>query len=80
MPNLSFADFLNQVVTFSQQQPVNHIVVDLRGNTGGDSRIFQPFLDLLASNADLSRSVTAIIGQATFSSGVMNAAALAYQF
>lgn len=82
MTGLSFADFLNQVLAFRQQQPVNHIVVDLRNNTGGDSRILQPLLDALAGNADLRRKVTAIIGQATFSSGVMNASALnlAYQF
>jgi uncharacterized protein (TIGR03437 family) len=80
MAGLSFADFLTQVLAFTQQQPVNHIVVDLRNNTGGDSQVFQPFLDLLADNAALRGKVTAIIGQATFSSGVMNAAALSYQF
>jgi hypothetical protein len=42
MTDLSFADFLNQVLNYSQQQPENHIVVDLRNNTGGDSRVFQP--------------------------------------
>lgn len=78
MAELSFADFLNQVLAFSQ--PVNHIVVDLRNNTGGDSRVFQPLLDALAANPDLRRKVTAIIGQATFSSGMMNASALSYQF
>jgi uncharacterized protein (TIGR03437 family) len=80
MPDLSFADFLNQVLAFSRQQPVDHVVVDLRNNTGGDSRVFQPLLDELYRNAELRRKVTAIIGQATFSGGVMAAAALAYQF
>jgi uncharacterized protein (TIGR03437 family) len=80
MPDLSFADFLNQVLAFSRQQPVNHIVVDLRGNTGGDSRAFQPFLDLLSANPYLRSKVTAIIGQATISSGVMAASSLSYQF
>jgi hypothetical protein len=80
MPDLSFADFLNQVLAFSRQQPVNRIVVDLRGNTGGDSRVFQPFLDLLSANPYLRSKVTAIIGQATISSGVMAASFLSYQF
>jgi uncharacterized protein (TIGR03437 family) len=80
MPDLSFTDFLNQVLAFSQQQPVNHMVVDLRNNTGGDSQVFQPFLDLLSANPDLRSKVTAIIGQATISSGLMAAAPLSYQF
>jgi uncharacterized protein (TIGR03437 family) len=80
MPDLSFADFLNQVLAFIEQQPVNHIVVDLRNNNGGDSRVFQPFLDWLSANPNLRSKVTAIIGQATISSGLMAATALSYQF
>ena len=80
MPNLSFANFLNQVVALSRQQPVSHIVVDFRNNTGGDSRLFQPFLDLMSANPYLRSKVTAIIGKATISSGVMNVSALAYQY
>jgi uncharacterized protein (TIGR03437 family) len=76
MPGLSFADFLNQLLAFMAQNPVSHVVVDLRNNNGGDSRVFQPFLDTLAANAGLRTEVTAIIGQATFSSGVMNSAGL----
>lgn len=79
-PELSFADFLNQVLAFSRQQPVSHIVVDFRNNTGGDSRVFQPFLDLMSANPYLRSKVTAIIGKATISSGVMNVSALAYQY
>jgi uncharacterized protein (TIGR03437 family) len=77
MPDLSFADFLSQVLAFIAQNPVSHIVVDLRNNSGGDSRVFQPFLDALAANTVPRGMVTAIIAQATFSSGVMNAAGLA---
>src|ERR1035441_9111600 len=80
MPDLSFSGFLDQVLAFIRQQPVNRVVVDLRNNTGGDSRVFQPLLNELSRNADLRRKVTAIIAQATFSGGVMAAAALAYQF
>jgi uncharacterized protein (TIGR03437 family) len=79
-PDLSFADFVNQVLAFGRQQPVNHIVVDFRNNGGGDSRVFQPLLDALSRDVSLRRKVTAIIGKGTFSSGVMNASALAYQF
>jgi hypothetical protein len=78
MPDLSFAAFLNQVIAYSQ--PVSHIVVDLRNNLGGDSQVFQPLLDALSANASLRRKLVAIIGQATFSSGVMNAISLAAQF
>jgi uncharacterized protein (TIGR03437 family) len=79
MPGLTFADFLNQVLAFIAQNPVSHLVVDLRNNEGGDSRVFQPMLDTLSANAELLGKTTAIIGQATFSSGVMNAAGLAGQ-
>jgi uncharacterized protein (TIGR03437 family) len=80
MADPSFTDFVNQVLAFMQQQPVSHVVVDLRNNTGGDSSVFQPLLDALAANPALRQKVTAITGQATFSSGVMNAAALAGLF
>ena len=80
MPGASFAAFLNQVLAFMRQQPVNRIIVDLRNNTGGDSRVFQPMLDALAGDAAMSRKVTAIIGRATISSGIMAAAPLSYQF
>ena len=78
MADLSFADFVGQVFNFNQ--PVSHIIVDLRNNSGGDSRVFQPFLDALSANPSRRSQVVAIIGQATFSSGLMNAAALSYQF
>jgi uncharacterized protein (TIGR03437 family) len=77
MPGLSFADFLNQALAFIAQNPVSRIVVDLRNNGGGSSNVFQPMLDTLAANAELRAKVTAIIGQGTFSSGVMAAAGLA---
>jgi uncharacterized protein (TIGR03437 family) len=80
MTDLSFLDFVNQVAALSQQQPVSHIVVDLRNNGGGNSGVFQPFLDLLAGNAQLRSGTTAIIGQRTFSSGMMNATDLSAQF
>src|ERR1035438_7154238 len=80
MPDLSFAGFLDQVLAFIRQQPVDRVVVDLRNNTGGDSQVIQPLLNELSRNADLRRKMTAIIGQATFLRGVMAAAALAYQF
>jgi uncharacterized protein (TIGR03437 family) len=77
MPGLSFADFLNQVLAFIAQNAVSRIVVDVRNNGGGSSNVFQPMLDTLATNAELRAKVTAIIGQGTFSSGVMAAAGLA---
>jgi len=80
MANLSFGDFMNQVLAVVAQQPVDRIIVDFRSNSGGDSTVFQPFLDALTANPILALKVRAIIGQATFSSGVMNASSLAYQF
>jgi uncharacterized protein (TIGR03437 family) len=77
MPSLSFTAFLSQVLALMKQQPVSHIVVDLRNNYGGDSRVFQPFLDWLSANPDMQSEVTGIIGQATISSGLMAAVALA---
>jgi uncharacterized protein (TIGR03437 family) len=80
MPDLSFADFVNQMIQFGQKQPVSHWVVDLRNNAGGNSLVFQPFLTMLAGFDNPSQEIAAIIGQRTFSSGMSNATDLSYKF
>jgi uncharacterized protein (TIGR03437 family) len=76
----SFASFVDQVAAFLQQQPVSGMIVDLRNNTGGNSAIIQPLLDLLSKQTSLQGHITVVIGRRTFSSGLMNAVNLADQF
>ncbi|HTQ55926.1 MAG TPA: IPT/TIG domain-containing protein [Bryobacteraceae bacterium] len=76
MSGLSFASFWSQVLAAIAAQPIHQLVVDLRNNTGGDSSIINPLLNSLSANAALRRQTAAIIGQATMSSGMMNAAQL----
>ncbi|HVV84433.1 MAG TPA: hypothetical protein VHE35_15300 [Kofleriaceae bacterium] len=77
--DLSFADFTRQVEDVLDHQPVLRLVVDLRENQGGNSAIMQPLLDAIAARPALHGHVFALIGRHTFSSGLMNAIALAQQ-
>ncbi len=54
------------------------VIVDLRGNGGGDSSVLDPLLQGLRSRSFLAQSgrLFAFIGNATFSSALMNAISL----
>lgn len=55
-----------------------HVVVDLRRNSGGDSRVLQPLIDGLVTRhrRGAAYELSVIIGRDTFSSAVLNAIAL----
>ncbi|MEM1126863.1 MAG: hypothetical protein AAGI71_09455 [Bacteroidota bacterium] len=75
-PGRPFQDTVDDLVTLLQTHPVDQVVVDLRHNTGGDSRIIQPLYDLFDSyppEAQASGRLVVLIGEHTFSSGLMNA-------
>ncbi len=77
MNSLSFNTFTNQVSEIvNQNSNINKIVVDLRLNSGGNSLIAKPLIQLLHSyvaNDRLSAdSIFTIIGRKTFSSAVLN--------
>lgn len=75
MKDEPFAKFNDEMFDTVKDYDLDKIVVDLRNNSGGDSRIINPFLDSLseyiASNDETK--VYIVIGRDTFSSGVMAA-------
>src|SRR5690606_997992 len=76
-PDRPFAQFTQELFAEVDTQPVERMVVDLRFNGGGDSRVLQPFLKALANRPHLA--VYTLIGRSTFSSALMNAIALDQQ-
>src|SRR5689334_22120299 len=67
--HVSFADFTRSVV--AGLDGVERLVIDLRLNGGGDSRVIAPLLAAIQARPALR--VFALIGRHTFSSGLMNA-------
>jgi hypothetical protein len=74
-PALPFADFARQVFAEVDVRPVDRLVVDLRFNAGGDSRVIAPLVEGLRARPALRTPgrLVALIGRATFSSGLMAA-------
>jgi hypothetical protein len=71
--DLPFARFAAETLAFADGHPVDHFVVDLRMNGGGDSRVIQPLLDGIDQRPLLRGHVVALIGRSTFSSALMAA-------
>src|SRR5262245_14224462 len=57
---------------------VNRLVVDLRGNGGGNSALLMPFIQRLASRKNVNRpgGIIVLVGRGTFSSAHLNAMSL----
>jgi hypothetical protein len=72
-PKLSFADFTRELFAFADSHPVNRVVVDLRLNPGGNSRVIGPLKHALEARAALRSKVFVLIGPRTFSSAQMAA-------
>lgn len=74
-PGNSFESFARNLFAFADSQAVERVVVDLRGNGGGDSRVVKPLLDGLKSRTALIAKgpLYALIGRGTLSSGMMAA-------
>lgn len=67
----SFVDDLQQVV---DREDVEHVVVDLRRNSGGNSLVAVPLIEWLGELAeDGNHELSLIIGRWTYSSGILNA-------
>ena len=69
-PKLSMDEFTRQVRTELNNRPVERVVLDLRFNGGGDSRVINPLKDAITSR---QRPVFVLIGTGTFSSAIDNA-------
>ncbi|MBL7005466.1 MAG: hypothetical protein ISR78_00130 [Spirochaetia bacterium] len=78
-PEHSFSNFISKQYSDLEGHPIDNVVVDLRNNSGGDSRIIKPLYSLLYNELSQSR-LFIIIGPNTFSSGLMNAVELSQKF
>lgn len=74
-PNLSVADFAKQALAFIDEQKPRGVVVDLRYNGGGSSRLLAPLIEGLARRESVNAPdrLFVLIGRQTFSSALMNA-------
>lgn len=72
-PDLSFAAFTRSIVALLDQHPDARLIVDLRWNGGGNSLVMRPLLEAIAARPAVGERLFALIGRATFSSGLLNA-------
>jgi hypothetical protein len=74
-PKQSFADFTQEMFSAVEARPINRVVIDLRFNLGGNSKIVGPLVGKLKRWPKLSGpgSIYTLIGRSTFSSGLMAA-------
>ena len=78
MPGAPFADFANQVLQAIDSNPVDTVVIDYRGNGGGDASVISPLINGLSQRLDALLTnpafrAYAIIDKGTFSSAVDDA-------
>ena len=76
-----FPVFVKEVFACADAKPVEHFIIDLRNNGGGNSAIFTPMLQELKKREGLNQKdrLFVIIGRRTFSSAVLNAIQLRNQ-
>ncbi len=74
-PKLSFKDFSKGLFEFADTHPIQRTIVDLRFNSGGDSRVIGPLESGLKSRSLLVARghLYSLIGRNTFSSGLLAA-------
>jgi hypothetical protein len=72
-PKLKFSDFARQVLAAADANTPKRVVIDLRKNGGGDSRVIHPLASGLAARLNKIGHVFVLISPYTFSSGVMAA-------
>lgn len=66
---------IENIILFIEKHNVKKVTVDLRNNLGGDSTLFEPFIDYIKGNYILNNkeNLKVIIGRDTFSSALLNA-------
>lgn len=74
-PARPFAAFLAEIEALLDGGEIDRVVVDLRGNGGGNSRVLEPLVNALARRPALDRPdrLFVLIDAGVFSSAVMNA-------
>ncbi|MNC50997.1 Peptidase family S41 [compost metagenome] len=65
--------FVQDIKTSLKASPVQKVIVDLRANGGGDSRVIKPLKTSLLHEPTLKNHVLVLIGRGTASSAMMNA-------
>lgn len=74
VPGYPLSDFIDEVLATIRRDAPKRVIVDLRYNGGGDSRLFEPMVDGLARlQQEMGFPLDVLIGEGTFSSAVMNA-------
>lgn len=72
-PDRPFAAWAREALACLDDDAIDRVVVDLRHNGGGDSRVIRPLLVGLAMRPRLAGRLYAVIGRETFSSGLLAA-------
>lgn len=73
--NESVHNKIEKIIKFIEKNRMKKVTIDLRNNLGGDSTLFEPFIDYIKGNDDLNKkeNLKIIIGRETFSSALLNA-------
>src|SRR5258708_32091068 len=75
MKEQPFREFNQKIFEFIDAHAVDRLVVDLRGNGGGDSEVIEPFVKEVVKRQSINQDghLFVLIGRSTYSSGVMAA-------
>ncbi|MGL5352775.1 MAG: S41 family peptidase [Clostridium sp.] len=73
--NESIESFIDKLTNVIDKNNVGKLVIDLRNNTGGDSRLLEPFIEYIKNNKYINKQANlfVVIGRDTFSSALLNA-------
>lgn len=71
----SIKDKIEKIILFIEKNNIKKVTVDLRNNLGGDSTLFDPFIDYIKETKEINnkKNLKVIIGRETFSSALLNA-------
>jgi hypothetical protein len=72
-PDLPFSEFAAKVLADADAHRVKRVVIDLRGNSGGNSVVINPLKNGLHARKGKLGRFYVLIGPSTFSSGLLNA-------
>lgn len=75
-PDLPMEDFAGQVRAELEAGDYHRVLLDFRNNGGGSDGVIWPLLEALRQEMDRGTEVVGLIGEATFSSAIINAVEL----
>ena len=80
MQSLSFAEFTKQIMAVDDENPVDNVIMDMRHNYGGYSRVIDPLYAALKKRPVLMNRARlyVLISPFTYSSGFMNSTEMLY--